>query len=128
MIPKIIRTQDIPLRRLEEGSQLRIILDSVNGANNLAMGWVSIEPGKRTSTHTRNVEEVTYILRGEVFVVTETDEYKLTSGDTILIPAGTAHYHENRGEKTLKQIYIFAPQGPEKPLRDLPIIESGSHI
>ncbi len=128
MIPKIIRNQDTPLRRLEEGSQLRIILDSVNGANNLAMGWVSFEPGKRTSTHTRNVEEVTYILRGEVFVVTETDEYKLTSGDTILIPAGIAHYHENRGEKTLEQIYIFAPQGPEKPLRDLPIIESGSHI
>lgn len=122
MKPKQITTSNIELRKLDDGINLKIFFDSLNGAKNFAMGLVIIEPGKKTSKHTRDVEEIIYVIKGEVLVITNEVEYTLKEGDSILIPAGIEHYHENRSPNVIEQIYIFTPQGPEKPLRELQIM------
>jgi quercetin dioxygenase-like cupin family protein len=120
MKPHIIRASGLATRKLDNGIDLQIFLDKEEGAQNLAMGLVVFEPGRRTTAHTRDVEEVIYVLKGQAYVVTSDAEYSLDAGDSILIPAGIQHYHENRGDVSLEQLYVFAPQGPERVLRDLP--------
>lgn len=111
------------LRKLGEGCSCKIIFDSLNGANNFSIGTVIIEPNQRTGEHTRDVEELIFALKGQTYVITEDAEYKLEQGDSILIPAGIKHYHANKSNETIEQIYLFAPQGPEKSLRNLEIIK-----
>ncbi|MBQ3145245.1 MAG: cupin domain-containing protein [Clostridia bacterium] len=123
MEPLVVKNNEVELRKLGEGSICKILFDSVNGAKNFSIGTVIIEPKQRTGEHTRDVEELIFALKGETYVVTENEEYKLEEGDCILIPQGISHYHENKTDKTIEQLYLFAPQGPEKPLRDLEIIK-----
>ena len=120
---KVIKNKEVPLRKLGEGTICKILLDSENGAENFSIGTVIIEPKAKTSEHTREVEEVIFALKGDTYIVTHDKEYKLEEGDCILIPKGVTHYHENKGNNIIEQIYLFAPQGPEKSLRDLEIIK-----
>lgn len=122
MDPIIIENDKIELRKLSEGCICKIIFDSINGAENFSIGTVIIEPHQKTGEHTREVEELIYALNGETCVVTEEKEYILKQGDSILIPKGIKHYHANKSNETIEQLYLFAPQGPEKTLRDLEII------
>jgi quercetin dioxygenase-like cupin family protein len=124
--PTFIRGKSLPFRQFIEGSELRIILDAENGASHFSMGLVTFEPGRQTTPHTRAVEEVVYVLRGISSVVTtHFGEFTLAPGDALHIPPGVEHYHANKGKDLVEQIYLFSPQGPEKPFRDLPIIRSG---
>ena len=123
MNPVIIENDKIELRKLSDGCICKIIFDSLNGAKNFSIGTVIIEPNQRTGEHTREVEELIYALKGETYVITENNQYKLKEGDCILIPKGIKHYHENKSKKTIEQLYLFAPQGPEKTLRNLEIIK-----
>lgn len=60
------------------------------------------------------------MVEGTGEVITENgDVYTLKKNDCILIPAGVNHCHANNSNQKLEQLYIFAPQGPEKSLRDL---------
>lgn len=123
MKPVVVKNNEVELRKLGEGSICKILFDSVNGAKNFSIGTVIIEPKQRTGEHTRDVEELIFALKGETYVVTEDGEYKLEEGDCILIPKGIKHYHENKTDENIEQLYLFAPQGPEKPLRNLEIIK-----
>lgn len=99
----------------------KVLVDGESSdARHLSLGWIRFEPGAITDDHTREVEEVIYVVQGSTVVVADNVEYKLNPRDSIFIPPGTKHRHENRGAEVLEQIFIFAPQGPEKALRDLP--------
>lgn len=101
--------------------RLRIIVDEIScGAKSLSMGWIAIPPRSRTDDHTRQTEEVIYVLKGATTIVAKDEEYRLSEGDTIFIPPGIMHRHENRESSMLEQIWIFAPSGPERGLRNLP--------
>lgn len=123
MEPLVVKNKEVELRKLGEGTICKILFDSENGAKNFSIGTVIIEPNQRTGEHTRDVEELIFALKGETYVITEEKEYKLEEGDCILIPEGIKHYHANRTNQTIEQIYLFAPLGPEKPLRNLEIIK-----
>lgn len=121
MEPLVVKAEEVEWRQLEAGSKLQIFFDSENGAKNLAMGIVAFEPGQKTTPHTRSVEEVIFVLEGTATIVTNR-EYTIPAGSAILIPPGVEHFHENKAQTELKQIYLFAPQGPEKALRSLQVI------
>lgn len=123
MEPIIIDKDKTELRKLGDGCTCKILFDSLNGAKNFSIGTVIIEPNQKTGEHTREVEELIFALKGETYVVTEEKEYRLKEGDCILIPKGIKHYHANKSKETIEQIYLFAPQGPEKTLRDLEILK-----
>lgn len=123
MNPIVVKNDEIELRKLSDGCICKIIFDSLNGAQNFSIGTVIIEPNQRTAQHMRDVEELIYALKGDTFVITEENEYMLKEGDSILIPKGIKHYHANKSKQTIEQLYIFAPQGPEKTLRNLKIIK-----
>jgi len=113
--------KDIITQSLAENIRIKILFDRENGAQKVATGIVILEPSSRTAPHVRAVEEIIFVIKGAASIVTASgDVYNMTSGESVLIPPGVEHYHENTGTETAEQLYIFAPQGPEVSLRDLP--------
>ena len=122
--PKVLHFSDLPLQKLGEGVALKRLADQVIGARNIGMGWIIFKPGSVSSMHAREVEEFIYVIKGEATIkLDDGDEHKLGPGDCIIIPPGTTHQHMNNTETDVEQIYIFAPQGPEESLIDLPVID-----
>lgn len=122
MTPLLIKNKEVELRQFGKGCICKLLLDNQHGVRNLSIGTVIIESKQRTEEHTRDVEEVVFAYKGETHVITGDAEYKLSEGDCIYIPAGIKHYHENKSDETIEQMFIFSPQGPEKEMRKLKII------
>ena len=125
---KLIENKTTAVRDFGKGLSLQILLDRENGARNLDVGIVDIEPGCATGMHVRDFEEVIVMLAGQGQIVAAGGEVAtLNKNDCVLIPAGTVHKHVNCTDKPLKQLYIFAPQAPEdiqKQFRSLPIYKT----
>ena len=121
---KVLRAAELPLQKLGEGVALKRLADKDLGMNQIGMGWIIFKPGSVSSMHARDVEEYIYVIKGEATIKLEDgEEIKLGPGDCIFIPPGSIHQHMNKSESDLEQIYIFAPQGPEDSLIDLPVID-----
>ena len=97
----------------------RILVDEHSGASGMSMGWMEFPPGGSTDTHTRDVEEAIYILRGRSTIVFDDEAIALDAGDAIFIPPGRQHRHENSGDGVMEHLWFFSPQGPEKKLAGL---------
>ena len=118
---RVLRGDGVPVYEYAPAIKAKILVDSEAGASNVSVGWISFEPGAKTDDHVRSVEETIVVIRGETVIISEGQDYKLSPGDAIFIPPGTTHRHENRGSEVLEQVWIFAPQGPEKKMRELPL-------
>ena len=127
MKPTLLQPKNIITQSLTDNIQIKILSDQVNGAKNVATGIVILEPGSRTPPHVRTVEEIIFVTKGTASGVTTAGEvYKMAAGECVFIPPGVEHYHENPSSETAEQLYIFAPQGPEASLRELPVYNSTS--
>jgi mannose-6-phosphate isomerase-like protein (cupin superfamily) len=103
------------------GVTSKVLVDNDSAAaKNLSMGWIQFNPGAKTEDHVREVEEVIYVVKGKTVIVAGQFEYYLGAGDCVFIPPGVKHRHENRNNEVLEQIYVFAPPGPERAVRNLP--------
>jgi quercetin dioxygenase-like cupin family protein len=101
-----------------EGFASRILADETVGVEHVSVGVVEFEPGARGSRHVRDVEEIVFVLDGEGRVVTDDATYDLSTGQAAIIPPGVRHAHENVGDGPLRKLWIFAPPGPERAIRD----------
>ena len=59
MEPVILRHAEIPVQKLGDGVFLRILADSITGAHNIGMGWITFKPGEKSSMHSRDEREKT---------------------------------------------------------------------
>jgi quercetin dioxygenase-like cupin family protein len=118
----LLKTYVSPETNVAPGDKkLKIYIDEGScGTKNLSLGWIAIPPKSRTDEHTRQTDEVIYVLKGTATIVAEGQKYDLSEGDAIFIPPGVSHRHENNGSILVEQIWIFSPSGPEKALRNLP--------
>lgn len=117
---KLISSDRLPTYLGPGDGKTKVLIDGQAGAKNLSVARILFPVGGRTEPHTREVEECVYVIRGRTAVVAGDDRVEFGEGDAILIEAGTEHHHENIGTTELEQIVIFAPQGPEAGLKDLP--------
>jgi len=122
MEPKLIKLSEQPMRVLDEGILLKILLDKEAGTSAIALGWMEFAPRTSTSEHSRDVEEVIYVVKGQATIHTAVASYKMNAGDCIYIPPGIRHRHANDSDEPANQLYLFVPHGPAPALRDLKII------
>lgn len=124
--PTVVRGSAQPRYKGADGVVASILIDeTTSSAENLALGHISFGAGSSVPPHTREVEEFIYVIEGETTILACGNEYVLRSGDAIYIPPGTEHQHTNPNDSTLKQLYIFAPPGPEKGVREWPVVNDG---
>ncbi|AFZ72875.1 cupin domain-containing protein [Natronobacterium gregoryi] len=81
-----------------DGLQKGVLLDDSHGAPNFALRRFVLEPGTDVPAHTNEVEHEQYVLEGEYTVGIGDEEYELSAGDSLLVPAGTVHWYRNESD------------------------------
>ena len=58
---------------------------------NLMLTYFEVPPDTKFATHKHESEQATYVLDGELFFEMENKIFRLTNGDSIIIPANKTH-------------------------------------
>jgi quercetin dioxygenase-like cupin family protein len=99
--PLVRRADEIDYEALEAAPGLRkgVLLAEKHGAPNFAIRRFTLAPGETVPRHTNAVEHEQYVLSGEYVVGIGDEEYVVSPGDSLLIPAGTVHWYRNESEE-----------------------------
>jgi quercetin dioxygenase-like cupin family protein len=82
-----------------EGLSKGVLVGEDDGAPNFAMRRFTLDAGAEVPKHTNEVEHVQYVLAGEYVVGIEGEEYTVSEGDSLLVPAGAVHWYRNEGDQ-----------------------------
>jgi quercetin dioxygenase-like cupin family protein len=78
------------------------------GAEDSAVTYFEIDPGKRIGRHTHDAGETVLLLKGTARAIVDAEERAIAPGDIVHVPAETPHDVVNRGEETLELVGFFA--------------------
>ncbi|MFT4905881.1 MAG: quercetin dioxygenase-like cupin family protein [Natronomonas sp.] len=95
------RADDIEYERVDaaDGMQKGVLVGPEHGAPNLAIRRFVLAPGAEVPKHTNKIEHEQYVLAGTYTVGIGDEEYAVSEGDSLLIPAGTVHWYRNEGDE-----------------------------
>lgn len=82
-----------------DGMAKGVLLDENDGAPHFALRRFTLEPGASVPRHTNDIEHEQYVLEGKYTVGIDDEEYQVTAGDSLLIPAGVVHWYRNDGDE-----------------------------
>jgi len=105
---QIIDHERQPLEEWRPGVVTRMRVSALNGAGQLCLFEQFCEPGKGAPTYRHAVEEVLTVLGGKAEAWVNDERATLTTGQSIIVPAGHAHGFQNVGETTLHVLAILA--------------------
>jgi quercetin dioxygenase-like cupin family protein len=81
------------------GTSIQILLGPEEGVPNFATRRFTIQPGGRIPCHRHDfIEHEQVVLEGTMILGLDDNEVEASAGDCVFIPAGVAHWYENRGE------------------------------
>lgn len=94
------------------GRHSREVLSAANGARSATVRIVEIAPevtgARQRGPHVhRDFEECIHILCGDGMTRTDAEEFSVTAGDTVLVPAGERHATYNTGRGPLMLLCFF---------------------
>ena len=78
---------------------------------------VNFEPGGRNKMHTHIHDQILFVTGGRGIVATRGGEHVVTTGDTVIIPAGEPHWHGATQEDHFSHLCI------EKHNNEITIVE-----
>lgn len=105
---KSIAHQDQSLEAWRPGVETRMMISAQNGATALCLFEQWVAPGNGAPTHRHPVEEVLMVRQGEAEMWIEDDHMTVTSGQSLIIPAGRRHGFRNSGKGTLHVQAVLA--------------------
>ncbi len=114
--PLIRHHEDVTYEPVDAAEGLRkgILLNEDHGAPNVALRRFTLAPGGDVPEHTNEVEHEQYVLSGEYVVGIEdapdasrttnnagdeSNEFAVSAGDVIHIPAGAVHWYRNDSDE-----------------------------
>ena len=99
--PLVRDSDDIEYERLDATDDLRkgVLIGEEHGAPNLAIRRFTLATDGVVPRHTNKVEHEQYVLAGEYVVGIEDEEYEVSPGDAIHVPAGAVHWYRNEGDE-----------------------------
>ncbi|MEF8784461.1 MAG: cupin domain-containing protein [Haloarculaceae archaeon] len=81
------------------GLEKGILIDETHGAPNVALRRFTLAAGGEVPRHTNDIEHEQYVLSGEYVVGIDDEEYTVSAGDAIHIPAGVVHWYRNDSDE-----------------------------
>ncbi len=89
------------------GTTIQILLGPEEGVPNFATRCFTIQPGGRIPRHRHDfIEHEQVVLEGSMVIGLDEREATAEAGDCIFIPAGVAHWYENRGEVPVRFLCV----------------------
>ena len=121
---KVIAPQDTPPEAWRPGVETRMRVSASNGAAQLCIFEQWVVPGTGAPTHMHPVEEVLTVLEGEAEMWMDQERVIVSSGQSLIVPAGRQHGFRNSGNVTLhlhavlaSPIFEATPEGATEPVR-----------
>jgi quercetin dioxygenase-like cupin family protein len=101
LTPIVRRAEEIDYEDVSaaEGMRKGVLIDESDGAPHFAIRRFALAPGGSVPKHTNEVEHEQYVLSGEYVVGIDDEEYAVSAGDSLLIPAGVVHWYRNEGDE-----------------------------
>jgi len=97
----VVRSMDDPRPSTVEGARgtsIQVLLGPEDGTPNFVTRRFTIDPGGRIPCHRHpTIEHEQVVLEGEMVLALDEREHVVRAGDCVFIPAGVAHWYENRG-------------------------------
>lgn len=103
-------SSDRPTVRIGE-LELKFLADETTGTGNLVMFEFSIAPGARVPAphFHKDVDEVIYGLEGTTTTTMDGGQHELGKGDSLFLPRGCVHTHENLHPTTARSLIVMSP-------------------
>ena len=90
--------------------EFRIVADPSTGLRS-ATHFVGYIPAARAPDHFHTYNEVIYVLDGEGVLHAHGNEWPVTPGSCIQLPARVVHCLQNNGDSTMRVVAVFRPAG-----------------
>lgn len=88
-----------PVER-SRGAEIQILVGPADGAPRFVTRRFTLAPGGRIPTHRHStIEHEQFMLSGSMVLGLDRREVVVSSGDAVFIPAGVAHWYENRSDE-----------------------------
>ena len=99
--PLVRRHEEITYEAVDAADGLRkgVLVGEEHGAPNVAIRRFTLASGSEVPKHTNEVEHEQYVLAGEYVVGIGDEEYTVSAGDALHIPAGAVHWYRNEGDE-----------------------------
>ena len=99
--PVVRRAEEIEYEGVSAADALRkgVLVDESRGAPNFAFRRFTIGPNSAVPKHTNAVEHVQYVLTGTYVAGIGDEEYTVSAGDSLLIPAEVPHWYRNESDE-----------------------------
>ena len=106
-----IHYQDVPAYTTKDGSIIRELMHpSQQGNKHQSLAEATIPAGSKTALHLhRSAEEIYHVMQGEAQMTLGIKVFTIKPGDTILIPALTAHCVDNQSNEDVIILCACSP-------------------
>jgi quercetin dioxygenase-like cupin family protein len=86
---------------------MQVVLGPEDGTPNFVTRRFSMDPGGRIPCHRHDtIEHEQVVLEGSMVVGLDDREVEVEAGDCLFIPAGIAHWYENRGTTAVRFLCV----------------------
>lgn len=89
------------------------VLQKPQGWDQAKVSLVRFEPGSRTQWHTHDGDQLLIITEGAGHIGSDEGRLDVRPGDTVLIPAGTRHYHGASADQPMAHYSILGGTGTD---------------
>ena len=104
----IDHTRD-PLDEWRPGVMSRMLVSALTGSEHLCVLEQFCDPGRGAPTHRHAVEEVLTVRSGQAEVWVADEVRQVRAGQSVIVPAGSAHGFRNIGDTVLKVYSLYGP-------------------
>jgi len=111
----VMHPKDLPLWQAPDGSRKvnMMVGPQTCGAEEISAGLWWLAPGNQSEADVHpEAAEIYYVVSGQGRLVMDEDEFEVSQGMAVYIPAGVKHQSFNTGEEDLCYFYAFAPPPP----------------
>jgi quercetin dioxygenase-like cupin family protein len=99
--PSVRRADDVEYESVDaaDGLSKGVLIGAEHGALTLAIRRFTLDAGATVPKHTNEIEHEQYVLAGDYVVGIGDEEYTVSEGDSLFIPAGAVHWYRNEGDE-----------------------------
>ncbi|MFW5740033.1 MAG: cupin domain-containing protein [Myxococcota bacterium] len=106
LVRPMTEVAETPVER-SRGASIQVLIGPDEGAPRFFTRRFTLQPGGRIPKHRHeDIEHEQVVLEGEMVLGLDDEERVVRAGDTVFIPAGVAHWYENRSGAPMRFLCV----------------------